>query len=495
MSARRTLLLAVACATVAIWAIAWSTPRDFRVGNYVDDAHYVMLAKAIRTGGRYRTLNLPGAPPETKYPPAFPLLLATTWSAHRSDAANLERLRWVNLWLVGAVAAALVLVGAVTFGLDPWVAAVLAVAGLVSPHTMELWTAPLSEPLFLLLVIVGTLLGTVRRPGWAVACLLGAVYVRTVAAPFLVGSVAAAGIAARRVPVRLAVAVGAGLAPWLLWQVIQGGAVPDAAVGMHGSYGRWYFESLAADPGVVLLRVPVTNLLQSLQGLGEGVLAVRIADDLLATALGGLVLLGLWRVRARAPGLLIGLIGYGLIVLAWPFPPVRFVAAVWPLCLVAAGSAVPRRMVAAGVAGTALVLGLVAVRNGQGVLTHRIRTRLSDATIARLESRVPPGAVLATTNPPLYYLRFGTPAVPSQKMRSTEWYRTGSWEHAWGDGQDLLNLIETFAVTLVVAEGRPGEGSPIAEVRAACPDFLRPVDVSAPEEGPFRVDPQVGCAL
>ena len=103
--------LAVIAAVAATWLTAWSMPRDFRVGNYVDDAHYAVLAKSLRTGQGYRTLNLPGQPPETKYPPGFPLLLASGWDPARTDAENLDRLRSVNLWLVGAVAAALTLLG------------------------------------------------------------------------------------------------------------------------------------------------------------------------------------------------------------------------------------------------------------------------------------------------------------------------------------------------------------------------------------------------
>lgn len=489
--------LAVIVAVGTIWSVAWSLPRDFRIGNYVDDAHYAMLAKAIRLGGRYRTLNLPGQPPETKFPPAFPALLATGWSLQRSDPENLERLRSVNLWLVGAVAGALVLVGSGVLGVNPWVAAVFAVAGLLSPRTVELWTVPLSGPMLLLLLCLGTVLLAGGRSGWAVVCMVFAVYVRTVALPFLIGILAVEWFRSRRLrpPWGMLIGAAAGLVPWLRWQLLYAGVVPRAALGMHGSYGRWYVDSVGADPGLVLGRVPITNLVLSLRELGEGLLAVRSGPELLATALGGLVVFAAWRVRDRAPALMVGLIGYGLIVMLWPFPPARFVAALWPLVLIVAGSALSARWPAPLAALVALALTVPGVRTNQGVLTHRIRTRLSDATIARLRGRIPVDAVLASTNPPLHYLYFGVPTVPVQRMRTYEWYRHHSWDDAWGDGRDLVASIRTFDVTLVVTEGRGGEGSAVADVRAACPGFLEPAAAELGDTGPFRVDRRVPCDL
>src|SRR5262249_27500745 len=45
-------------------------------GEYHDDAIYVTTAKALAEGEGYRQTFLPGAPPQTKYPPLYPALLA-----------------------------------------------------------------------------------------------------------------------------------------------------------------------------------------------------------------------------------------------------------------------------------------------------------------------------------------------------------------------------------------------------------------------------------
>ncbi len=52
---------AVAAAVALGWLVALTAPRDFSVGNFVDDAHYAVLAKALREQGAYRTINLPDA--------------------------------------------------------------------------------------------------------------------------------------------------------------------------------------------------------------------------------------------------------------------------------------------------------------------------------------------------------------------------------------------------------------------------------------------------
>ena len=48
--------------------------EGLQVGQHVDDASYVMLAKSLLSGQGYRQIAYPGAPPETKYPPLLPLL-------------------------------------------------------------------------------------------------------------------------------------------------------------------------------------------------------------------------------------------------------------------------------------------------------------------------------------------------------------------------------------------------------------------------------------
>ncbi len=88
------------------WAVAALAPRDFTVGTFQDDAQYAVLAKAIRERHTYRSLEYPGHPYELKFPPGWPAVLSLVWKPDAGGPENLQRLRWVNLALVGPLAAA-----------------------------------------------------------------------------------------------------------------------------------------------------------------------------------------------------------------------------------------------------------------------------------------------------------------------------------------------------------------------------------------------------
>src|SRR5262249_20240384 len=62
-------------------------------GQCQDDAIYGATAKALAEGEGYRQIFLPGSPPQTKYPPLYPALLAILWSAWPDFPANLLLLK------------------------------------------------------------------------------------------------------------------------------------------------------------------------------------------------------------------------------------------------------------------------------------------------------------------------------------------------------------------------------------------------------------------
>src|SRR5437588_10197058 len=47
--------------------------------DFHDDCVYYVSAKSLADGGGYRVESLPGEPPQTKYPPLYPLLLSVAW--------------------------------------------------------------------------------------------------------------------------------------------------------------------------------------------------------------------------------------------------------------------------------------------------------------------------------------------------------------------------------------------------------------------------------
>ena len=67
-------------------------------GRYFDDGLYLSSAKGIAQGRGYRIMNLPGEPPEVKYPPLVPFVMAAAWKLQKSFPSVLGVASWLA-WL------------------------------------------------------------------------------------------------------------------------------------------------------------------------------------------------------------------------------------------------------------------------------------------------------------------------------------------------------------------------------------------------------------
>ena len=227
--------------------------------------------------------------------------------------------------------------------------------------------------------------------------------------------------------------LGLAVAPWLLWQVVNRGTVPAELLGLYGSYGAWYIQSLLADAFTVLVRVPVLNVRDVLIELGVGFIGRGWAPNILAGVVG---LLAAWRIAAAKTVDGVPLpsdwLLYSLIMIVWPFPPDRFIAGVWPMVvLVVAASFGKKAWIVAAAAG---ILSGVALLRGEAMQFHQRRGVLAEEIATVADANVEQSDVLASTNAGLYYLRYGTPSVPGQRMRTYRRYRLGYWSTAWGLG-------------------------------------------------------------
>lgn len=486
-------------ALVAAWLLGWvaavALPDDVAVGTFVDDAQYAVLAKALREHAGYRVLNLPGAPVETKYPPGYPALLALVWDPAQPDAVNLQRLRWVNLGLLGPLAAVLALAGMELFRLSPTLSASLALGGVLAPLFVRLWSVPLSEPLFVLVVTVGLVLVARRRGATGLALLALAVYVRSLAAPFLVGALLATWRAAGwRTVARSAALPAALVVPWAVWLAVHGRATPEVLSGIYGSYGQWYAGALRDDWVAVLLLAPLKNILLAATVLGEALAGWTWLPGIALGTLGAWAAWRLWAGRRVQPVATMGLALYFAASLLWPFPQAgRFVGAVWPLVLLALAQTFRRG--AWVLAAASLATGVIGFARSEGIAPHRRAGASSDLLLERIRPLIPTGALVAASNPPLYYLRLGVPAVPNDRMRAHRWYRHGYWATAWGLGDDLWAIIREYHPQYVVIERRGAEGRYAAgSLMRQCPGVLSEVWRSPGAEFVFAVADGVPCA-
>jgi hypothetical protein len=492
-------LTAAAVALVCGWLVALVAPRDFPVGSYGDDARYAVLAKALRQEGRFRLLQVPGEPAETMFPPGFPAALALAWSPARSDADNLDRLRWVNLALAGPLAGALCLAGTELLALPAAAGALLAVGGVAAPIVMARWIRPLSEPLCLLLIVAALLLfsrGGGRRAG-GIALFVLAAWVRTVALAFLAGALLVEWRRGERRRAAVGAAVAAvGMAPWVLWTLAHSRDVPPALYGMYGSYAQWYAASVAADWSTVLLRVPAHNALMLFSSLGQAFTGYLPLGALLLLATGACVVRAVWAGRSAGPAIAAGLALYGLVVLVWPYPPLRFVGGVWPLVLLVAAAGV-RRLHARAVYAVAAASLLFAAAGflRRAAVDESGRGADWRPLVAAVRPLVPPGAVLASSNPALYYLTLGVRGVPNERMRSYRYYRLGFWATAWGLGVDLWAVVRRYRPTHLLVERRGAEGRWAAgSLARQCPEVLREVWSTPRGEYLFAVRSDAPCA-
>jgi len=212
--------LAVACAVHVVAGLLLFEPTLFPGG---DNAGYMILGRALRTFRGYRDLYLPAIPLHTKYPPAYPALLAVLgW------AGGVQLFKLASLALTTAAVAITGLIGRRWLGAAGGVLAAFVVA--LNPVLLEYGHYVLSEAPFVALVLFSlwALSEGSALPAWAgYAAVAAAFLTRTAGLPLLGAAVLAPLLARRwrRAGVALAVAVLAA-GGWSLYQHL---AAPDQA--------------------------------------------------------------------------------------------------------------------------------------------------------------------------------------------------------------------------------------------------------------------------
>jgi len=372
--------LAVALAVaVAVLAGGWLVVVPGVAGTFQDDGVYVATARALAEGDGYRLVNLPDAPPQTRYPILYPALLSIVWLAG-DDVHG----RIVGMQVLTMMLAALAVAGAglflVRFG---YVRRASALAGgllaAASPAVLYFSTQVLSEMPFAL-VLVGALWmaetwlrDDARTPArdFATGVLLAAPFlcrsIGIVVAPALLALGWLRGRALGWVLAGVSLAAG----PWLAWTAMQANAeVFDVGLGPQTGYlGWWTWTGLLLDHAVVR-----ANLWRALESFGylalPGIAALaysRLAWAGVLMALAGALAFGgiLWRI-ARREALPAVLAAYLAVVAVWPWPPERFVVPLVPFLLPAFCEvlhALVRRLLAPLASerrGTRVATGLVA---------------------------------------------------------------------------------------------------------------------------------------
>jgi hypothetical protein len=474
---------APAIAFAIVLALGLSIIDALPVGVMYDDGMYVILAKAIATGHGLHWLQLPGSPAAVHFPPGYPAVLALLWWLYPHFPANVILFKMAGALFLAASAAGVALFAQRRLAWSSWSAGALAVATTIGVPTLVLSAHVMSEPLFLALLLPTLLLAErVAQPddtaNSVAACIALGVAVGLLSLVRSNGIALAAGVGLvlllrHRVRAMLVFAASTAfvLAPWQLWVHAHRDAISPAMGGNYESYTTWLLNGFRElGPALAVRTIAATS--RESAGMIVAMTAPSAVHALQLIAL-ALVLLfaavGVRRLWAIAPVTAAFIGFYLLIVVLWPFTPIRFLWAIWPLLVLMPVLGVlqalawrPTRRVLRAVRYLALVCACaVAVGYGRfNVNAYRGRwwssIALSNAQVARplvrwVAANTPPNAIVASEVESMMYLYAGRQAVPVSKFTVFDYFRSPTESES---ARALRDIMHAYPVSVIaVAPG------------------------------------------
>lgn len=427
-----------------------------------DNAQYILLAQSLATGQGYRTLNEPGAPPHTFWPPLFPLMLAPVVAIvgiHYGllhAVVTISGLIGLYLWVcylrragVGDRTIAWVLV---VIGSSPvWVGAIGRILSDI-PYAMWVYGTLLAASYVLRqperwawwwLTVAGALASVMTRTiGWATAL--------AVAFAWSDRRIVGDDRSLRIQSLALLGFVGLTAGAWALRNYL---VAPDQM-----SYAAHFLarDPLDWDRGVigwegVARRIPQNAwfyVLGTAEALWHGASWVPLWAALPVSLAGSVaVVIGAWRRWTMQRGVADWCLVWHLAVLAvWPFAEDRFVVPLVPILALyvvegmgAIGASAAGRWGLRGCRVSAVLLAVWCITNGLGVWRQIVVTH-SDSRYHPVEQEylealrwirehTQPGDVILAQRPPLVTLATGRHAVrfpytrdPSRIMATIDRY-------------------------------------------------------------------------
>jgi hypothetical protein len=412
-------LLRAALWLAALMPALWLA-SEFRglpqLGDFHDDAMYLVSAKSLAEGRGHRILSLPGEPHQTKYPPLFPAWLATAWRANPDFPANLPWflvLAWV--WLP-----ALALVSRTVFrdlGFEDRWALGLSAALMLVPLAAYFAVSLMAELMMATLLMVALALA---ERGRALASGLAAALAFLVKSAALPAFIAVPALYAFRGQYRraalFAIPAWTCFFAWIAWTGAH--RDPGAAADYYIDYIGFHRanHSLADLPELVATNIPIAIM-------GAGRLLAFDSQHTgsaiyLATLLGLLSLLSFARIPGRLTMYHAFLIGFLPMLLVWNFTPhERFWLPVLPLLLAGLAAELRRilrlsrwmRPVALAFAATLLWMNLGAIFTTLPSIAESGRRRNARLApvYAWIREHTPPDAAFAAAVDPVVYLHTG----------------------------------------------------------------------------------------
>jgi hypothetical protein len=470
------------------------------VGVFYDDAHYVILGRALALGDGYRYINVPGSPAATHFPPGYPALLALLWKISPVFPENIALFKMTNVVLLGVVAFVVFRAAQVLGGLRVPGATVVALASTITIPSLVLGSSVMSEMLFLALLIPFLLKAedAMGHDGLARAALLGSAagvlcLVRSHGVALL-PAVAIAYSLQRRHREALVCAGFAVLVllPWFLWVRQHDPLLPEPLRGQYGSYTAWLLDGFRAGGVGLVFATLRDNAVTAFIALARSFNApsTQALDAVAATAVLTLLAAGAVDLAKRATVTVLFTAVYLGITLVWPFSPLRFLWGIWPILILLMVCGVRRLWSAPATGraprlrrGVAVVAATIAI---VGALNFNVRGYMNAwwATVSRsftprirsqlvwVSEKTRPTDVVVTDDDGAVYLYTGRRALPASAFTVGQYFRPRSADE---NARWLGNMVRTLSPDYVVAWAQPTLDA-AAILAAARPPVLLQVD-------------------
>ncbi len=503
----------VALGLVALTMLVGSWYMIPRVaGVFHDDGIYLSTAKALAEGRGYRLINLPDAPPQTKYPPLYPFLLAIVWKIFPVFPNNLVFLQYLTLFC-GALVVGLAYLYLVRFGyFSRGVAAGAGALTLTSVFYIYFSTITLSELPFALTVLAALWAlekqdeNPLIAPGrqFLLGVLLGLpMLVRTIGGVFVPLGLWRLWKKGTPLPWAL-LGMALLVLPWLAWMLlIPRWQAADSANMYYTNYLAWWYSSGRTGVGQIILDNTMLTAMHSL-AVGLGLFHpgyFSFWNSALAFILGLITWVFVVKDVVKGRILPVFLVLNLLIILVWPWPPLRFLVPLAPFLLAYFLSWVRQvlqrvPLLQSPWLATLLLTALLAVN--VSVMARMIQVshaghyplyfqskesvtwQAYEDLFTWIKTNTQPGDVIASGLDTMIFLYTDRPAFRPFKGRPVSLFY-GSPEPALGPKEEILQFLKRHEARFLVQlpmpvfSEEPHFAAAIGQILSSCPGLLKPV--------------------
>ena len=495
---------------LALFGVGIASWYPVPAGVWHDDGAYMLIAKALAGGHGFTYEGVVGAPPAVKFPPLYPMTLAGIWTLTRSIGPATLVSTFLNIGLLAAAGALFGRFLHRSANLPLRLSLTVAAIGFASTDVVRTALLPLSEPLFILLVVLalsqwsrvseamerlggpppadaaGAARGVWSTLALPALILIAVVATRSAGLP-LVLAFAAAMLSSRPSVSRLAAAVFVTgpallfLAVWGRWSASRTTQIPEGARDLLGPYQGWFADQVLSAPATFLGELPSHTV--GVFGRAIALLVPGLTGAPLWTA-GGILLavagLGTVILVRRIPPLGWFVLGYLAMLLLWPYLDRRLLVPLHPMLVtaIAVGGVslirqIPgQRLTVIGLAAI-WVLGFGAITayrmvDGWPTAPYRLRAENLAAAVEAMTRTVPDDAVVGA--PEFWaalHLHGGWTVAPSTRFdpRSVD-----PDAPMWGTPDEQLALWNNSGIDyLLLEQGGQLHGAALDQLEEACP--------------------------